>query len=112
MTIDLSAAYIKAVREGLPEAEIVYDRFHVQRLASDALDEVRRSLVRELTDNPDEARAVKRTRFVLLKNPWNLSRSQRRKLSEVQRTNQRLYRAYLLKETLAKTLDYPPALAG
>ena len=106
VTIDLSAAYIKAVREGLPKAEIVYDRFHVQRLASDALDEVRRSLVRELTDDPDEARAVKRTRYVLLKNPRNLNRAQRLKLSEVQRTNQRLYRAYLLKETLAKALDY------
>lgn len=106
VTIDLSAAYIKAVREKLPDAEIVFDRFHVQRLVSDALDEVRRELVRELASDPDEARAVKRTRFVLLMNPWNLSRAQRRKLSEVQRTNQRLYRAYLLKETLARALDY------
>ena len=105
-TIDLSAAYIKAVRDALPNAEIVYDRFHVQRLVSDALDHVRRDLVRELGADADEARAVKRTRFVLLMNPWNLSRAQRRKLSEVQRTNQRLYRAYLLKETLAKALDY------
>jgi len=106
VTIDLSAPYIKAVREGLPDAEIVYDRFHVQRLVTDALDQVRRDLMRELATDPDEARAVKRTRFVLLMNPWNLSRAQRLKLSEVQRTNQRLYRAYLLKETLAQALDY------
>lgn len=106
VTIDLSAAYTKAVREKLPNAEIVYDRFHVQRLVSDALDEVRRELVRELATDPDQARAIKRTRFVLLMNPWNLSRSQRRKLSEIQQTNQRLYRAYLLKETLAQALDY------
>ncbi len=39
VTIDLSAAFIKAVREGLPRAETVFDRFHVQRLASDAVDE-------------------------------------------------------------------------
>ena len=106
VTIDLSAAYLKAVREAVPHAEVVFDRFHVQRLASDALDEVRRSLVRELASDPEAARAVKRTRFVLLKNPWNLTRAQRRKLSEVQRSNQRLYRAYLLKETLAQALDY------
>lgn len=106
VTIDLSAAYTKAVRETLPNAEIVYDRFHVQRLVSDALDEVRRELVRALATDPDLARAVKRTRFVLLMNPWNLSRNQRRKLSEVQRTNHSLYRAYLLKETLAQALDY------
>ena len=106
VTIDLAAAYTKAVREKLPNAQIVYDRFHVQRLVSDALDEVRREMVRELATDPDQARAVKRTRFVLLMNPWNLSRDQRRKLSEVQRTNQGLYRAYLLKETLAQALDY------
>lgn len=106
VTIDLSAAYTKAAREALPSAEIVYDRFHVQRLVSNALDEVRRELVRELATDPDQARAIKRTRFVLLMNPWNLSRAQRRKLSEVQQTNQRLYRAYLLKETLAQALDY------
>ena len=56
VTVDLSAAYTKAVREKLPEAEIIYDRFHVQRLVSNALDEVRRELVRELATDPDEAR--------------------------------------------------------
>ncbi len=106
VTLDLSGAYVKAVREALPHAEIVFDRFHVQRLATEALEEIRRSLVRALASDPDAARAVKGTRFVLLKNPRNLSRSQRRKLSEVQLTNQRLYRAYLLKETLAQALDY------
>jgi transposase len=45
VTIDLAAGYIKAVGEGLSQAEIVFDRFHVQRLASRAVDEVRRSLV-------------------------------------------------------------------
>lgn len=105
VTIDLAAGYIKAVHEKLEQAEIVFDRFHVQRLASDALDEVRRSLVRSLPAG-EEASAIKKSRFVLLKNPWNLTRSQRSKLAEVQRTNQHLYRAYLLKETLAQALDY------
>ncbi|MCQ6473561.1 transposase, partial [Vibrio parahaemolyticus] len=44
--------------------------------------------------------------FALLANPWNLSRRQGEKLREVERTNRRLYRAYLLKETLAGALDY------
>lgn len=106
VTIDLSAAFIKAVREGLAKAEVVFDRFHVQRLASDAVDEVRRGIVRDLATAPAQAKAVKGTRFVLLKNPWNLTRRQRSKLAELQDTNRRLYRAYLLKETLAKALDY------
>jgi len=44
VTIDRSAAFIKAVRERLPQAEVGFDRFHVQRLAFDAVDEVRRSI--------------------------------------------------------------------
>ncbi len=64
------------------------------------------AIVRDLAATPEEARTVKGTRFVLLKNPWNLSRSQRNKLAELQQTNKRLYRAYLLKETLAKALEY------
>lgn len=106
VTLDLSAAFIKAVREGLPQAQMVFDRFHVQRLVSDAVDEVRRSIVRELQGDPEQAKDIKGTRFILLKNPWNLSRSQRSKLAQIQETNQYLYRAYLLKETLAKALDY------
>jgi transposase len=41
-----------------------------------------------------------------MENPWNLTQRQGEKLSEVARTHQHLYRAYLLKESLAKGLDY------
>src|SRR6202044_2255996 len=73
----------------------IFDRFHVQRLAHDALDTVRRQQWR--TADPEEKKAIKGTRFALQKNPGNLS--------DVQRTNRPLYRAYLLKETLAPILD-------
>jgi len=106
VTIDMSGGYRKAVEEHAPQAQIVYDRFHVQRLASDAVDEVRRSQVRDLGVGSEEGRAIKGTRYALLKNPWDLTRQEKQKLSELQRTNARLYRAYLLKETLAQALDY------
>jgi transposase len=105
VTIDLSGAFIKAVQESAPQAQIVFDRFHVQRLASDALDEVRRQQLRDLRGT-DEGRELFRSRFALLKNPWNLSEIEQGRLSAVQRSNAPLYRAYLLKETLAKSLDY------
>lgn len=104
VTIDMSQAYRTAVREAAPQARIVFDRFHVQRLVHDALDEVRRAEVREI-EAPEERAALKRTRFALQKNPWNLNDIERDKLVEVQRVNRRLYRAYLLKETLAAILD-------
>lgn len=104
-TIDMAAPYIKALAEKVPHVQIVFDRFHVQQLASGALDEVRRDLLRELRGTP-EGKAVFKSRFALLKNPWNLKDSEKRRLSDVQRTNTPLYRAYLLKETLARALDY------
>lgn len=105
VTMDMAGGYIKAVEARLPEAQIVFDRFHVQRLVSDALDEVRRAQLREIRGT-DEGRELFRSRFALLKNPWNLTRKEKQKLSEVQRTNAPIYRAYLLKETLAQALDY------
>jgi len=104
-TIDMAGGYIKALEQQAPHVKIVFDRFHVQRLVSNALDEVRRAMWRELKGT-DEGHAVKGSRYALLKNPWNLTRAERQKLADVQRNNARLYRAYLLKETLAKALDY------
>jgi transposase len=103
VSIDMSQAYIAAVKEGAPNARLVFDRFHVQRLAHDALDQVRRGEVRDAT--PENRGALKKTRFALQKNAWNLTEIERAKLTEVQRTNRKLYRAYLLKETLAAILD-------
>lgn len=104
VTLDLSKAYIKAVTEASPQALLVFDRFHVQRLAHEALDEVRRDQVRNVAGT-EEAQAIKHTRYALQKNPWNLSELESEKLVEVQRTNRPLYRAYLLKETLCAILD-------
>ncbi|MDT0499331.1 transposase, partial [Algiphilus sp. W345] len=42
VAIDMSAAFAKAVREQLPQASIVHDRFHVMQLYSKAIDQVRR----------------------------------------------------------------------
>ena len=49
---------------------------------------------------------TKGTRFALLKNPWNLTLKEGRKLSAVLRNNVQLFRAYLLHQTLAGALDY------
>jgi transposase len=104
VTLDMSQAYINSVKANAPQAEIVFDRFHVQRLAHDALDQVRRALVAKHTE-PEQRQVLKKTRFVLQKNPENLSSAERQKLTEVQANNRPLYRAYLLKDTLAAILD-------
>jgi transposase len=104
VTIDMSAAYVDAVTRGAPQAQIVFDRFHVQRLAQDAVDQVRREQVR-LLGGTDEGKGLKKTRWALLKNPWNMNDLEQARLAKLQRTNRPLYRAYLLKESLAAIFD-------
>jgi len=104
VSLDMAQSYITAMREHAPQAVQVFDRFHVQRLAHDALDEVRREQMRELRGT-DDARAIKHTRWALHKRPWNVSVKDDEKLCSVQQNNLPLYRAYLLKEMLADVLD-------
>lgn len=104
VSMDMDAGYIGAVREHLPQAEIAYDPFHVTQLVLRALDEVRRSEVRQ---SPPELRnPVKGLRFALRKNPWNLKGGEAKRLEELQTANRRLYRAYLLKESLMHVYHY------
>jgi transposase len=107
VTIDMAAGYIKSIEANAPHAQIVFDLFHVLRLASDALEETRREIAARLRklDDPDAAAAVKKSRFALLKKPWNLAPKEWDKLSAIQRHNAPLYRAYLLKEALADVFE-------
>jgi transposase len=104
VSIDMAGGYKKAVSEACPNAKIIYDRFHVQRLAADAVDEVRREALRALRGTP-EGKELFGARHALRKRRWNLSPNDRDKLSTIQRTNAGLYRARLLYETLADILD-------
>lgn len=106
VSIDMSQAYISSIQDKLPHAQIIFDRFHVQRLVSDALDMTRREEWHRLQRlDKDEAEKVKGLRWPLLKNPWNLTPKQSDRLSTLQDNNSRLYRAYLLKESFADILD-------
>lgn len=108
--IDMFEGYAQAIRRCLPNATIVFDRFHVQQLASKAVDEVRRGEWQRLRGT-DEARGVKHLRWALLRNPWNVTPSEHERLAALPRQNRVLYRAYLLKEALAgiyRSLYTPP----
>lgn len=104
VSLDLSAAYIGVVEARAPQADIVADRYHIEKLIRNAVDEVRRDEMRKLP--PPARKTIKRSRWPLLKNPWNLRRGERAKLDDIARTNRRLYRAYLLKEQILAIFEY------
>lgn len=107
VTIDMSPAFIKSIKAKVPGAQIVFDLFHVLKLASEAVDKVRRNEVNKLKDldASEEATAIKKSKYSLLKNPWNLQAKEWDKLSAIQKHNAPLYRAYLLKESLAAVFE-------
>ena len=104
---DMSPAYILAVLEHLPKAIHVFDHFHVVKLFNDRLSDFRRELQRE-AEGPLGKKVLKGTRWLILKNPENLSeqkgqgpyqdRTERERLDEALRLNQPLATAYYMKE--------------
>ncbi len=104
VTIDMSAAFIKAVEECAPNARLIFDRFHVQRLVHDALDETRRDEMRAAVTK-DARAALKGTRIPTQTSPWNLTDADHQTLDELRKANAPLFTAYLLKETFVGILD-------
>lgn len=102
--MDMWAPYHKSVSVHVPQALVVFDRFHVVAHLNRAVDDVRRAEVRRLAG--EERIAMKKTRFILLKNPWNLTPKERRRLSFLVRLNLPVVRAYYLKEEFQRFWDY------
>jgi transposase len=98
---DLSSAYITAVNRHLPDAVLVFDRFHLVKLLNEELSQLRRELYREATDRMQQ-QVLKGTRWLLLKHPEHLDeqRDERRRLEEALALNHALATAYYLKEDL------------
>jgi transposase len=106
VAIDMSPAYIAAVSSHLPKAKIVFDHFHVVKLFQEELSELRRDLYREATDALQK-KVLKGTRWLLLKNPENLTekRHERERLEEALKINKPLATAYYMKEDLRRLWD-------
>jgi transposase len=105
---DMSKAYIRAVRDHLPNAVHVFDHFHVIKLFNEKLSAFRRALYAQLSSE-DERKILKGTRWLLLKNPDNLDpqRNERERLDEALQLNAPLATAYYLKEDLRQIWMQP-----
>ena len=98
---DMSPAYIEAVVTHLPDATLVFDRFHVIKLYHEKLSDLRRALYHQLADTMAKS-VLKGIRWLLLKRPENLdpTRNEPQRLEEALRLNEPLSIAYYLKEEL------------
>ena len=110
---DLSPAYSAAIRKNIPEAQLVFDRFHLVKLLNEHLTELRRELHHEATD-PLQKQVLKGTRWLLLKRSADLDpkRHERQRLKEALRLNESLATAYYLKEDLAQVWQQAGKVSG
>jgi transposase len=89
--MDMSQSYKNAAASGLPKAEVIHDRFHVAALLSQAVDETRRA---ETKSRPE----LKESRYVWLKNPENLTETQRTTFETLVRAELKTAEAYAFKQ--------------
>lgn len=101
VSTDLGQAYISAVIDNLPGVPLIFDHFHVVKLMNDTLTEIRRNLYHELKCHMEKS-VLKGTRWILIKNPDNLSKkyNEKEKLDEALKLNEPLAKAYYMKEEL------------
>lgn len=102
--VDMWEPFRLSIEEWAPKCKIVYDKFHILQHANDAVDEVRRA---EFFRQGKEKRGLIKGKKWLLMSRWkNLTVTQRGELNRLFQLNRRVFKAYLLKESLEKLWDY------
>ena len=96
VAIDMSAPYAKAIRENLPNADIVYDKFHVQKHLNEAVDAVRRQENARLLKARDHRLA--KTKYLWLAGMEHLSEDALARREDLLRASLKTGKAWGLKE--------------
>lgn len=91
VSVDMWKAFINTVKEAMPQADIVHDRFHLVKYLNDALDKVRR---REVKAHD----LLRNSKYALLKNPENLTEKQRIKFEQIKAANHEVAKAWQVRE--------------
>jgi transposase len=102
--VDMWEPFRLSLEEWAPDCKIVYDKFHILQHANDAIDEVRRA---EFFRQGKEKREVIKGKKWLLMSRWkNLTGANRGDLNRLFQINRKVFKAYLLKESLERLWNY------
>jgi transposase len=102
--MDMWKPFRNVTLQQAPDAQIVFDKFHIIRHLSTAIDQVRRSEYKRVSEQ--ERRFIKGQRYTLLSHKANLDIEGRRALRMLLKANKRLHKAYLLKESFGQLWTY------
>jgi transposase len=104
VAMDMGAAYVAAVTQGLPHAALVFDRFHVMQLFGKVIRDCRRAEFKAARTQGDLAgqQAIKGSLWLLLSNRTTLNQTDQERLDQLLLQNQPLATLYVLKEQLQR----------
>lgn len=108
VAMDMNAAYEQEVRARCPNAQVVFDLFHVvAKFGREVIDRVRVDEANRLRQDKPARQVVKGSRWLLLRDRSNLtSRADRVKLDELLAANRRLMTVYVLMADLKHLWSY------
>lgn len=107
VAMDMNSAYDLEVRQHCPQAEVVYDLFHVvAKYGREVIDRVRVDEANRLRTDKPARRVVKTSRWLLLRNRENVPGDQILRLDELLAANKALLTVYLLKDDLKQLWRY------
>lgn len=104
IAMDMWRAFESSAKANAPQADIVYDRFHVSKHLNEAVDKVRRKENKALQRLDDKT--LTGTKQLWLFAPENMSRKLRKALKELRELGLGTGRAWAIKEALRKFWDY------
>jgi transposase len=108
VAMDMNGAYEAEVKAHCPQAEIVYDLFHVvTKYGREVIDRVRRDEAKRVADDNAARTVIKGSRWLLLRNKANIIRVEDRvRLYDLLDANRNLMIVYVLKEDLKQLWQY------
>ena len=102
--VDMWEPFRLSMEQWAPQCKIVYDKFHVMQHANDAIDELRRA---EFFRQGKKKRGLIKGKKWLLMSRWtNLTGIQRGELNRLFQLNRRVFKGYMLKESLERLWNY------
>jgi len=102
--VDMWEPFRLSIQQWAPQCKIVYDKFHIMQHANDAIDEVRKAEF--FRQGPKKRGLIKGKKWLLMSRWKNLTPAHRGELNRLFELNRRVFKAYLLKESLEGLWNY------
>lgn len=104
VAMDMWEAYELSAKAHVGQAAIVHDKFHIAQYLGKAVDMVRKKEHRTLTEAGNEA--LKKTKYLWLKNPSNWSEKDEKRFDEIKVDHLQVGKAWAIKEAFQDFWDY------